>query len=99
MVEVLWDQLKVNRKCPPNKSKMQLPSSSQTIDDILSFLDSQISTDNDGFICVLIHNIDGPALRDSETQQHLARIACCSHVRIVASIDHVNAPLCKFYAV
>ncbi|XP_020104467.1 origin of replication complex subunit 2 [Ananas comosus] len=93
MVEVLWDQLKVNRKCPPNKSKMQLPSSSQTIDDILSFLDSQISTDNDGFICVLIHNIDGPALRDSETQQHLARIACCSHVRIVASIDHVNAPL------
>ncbi|OAY66704.1 Origin of replication complex subunit 2, partial [Ananas comosus] len=95
MVEVLWDQLKVNRKCPPNKSKMQLPSSSQTIDDILSFLDSQISTDNDGFICVLIHNIDGPALRDSETQQHLARIACCSHVRIVASIDHVNAPLLK----
>ncbi|XP_065853237.1 origin of replication complex subunit 2 isoform X2 [Euphorbia lathyris] len=48
---------------------------------------------NDSFVCVVIHNIDGPALRDSENQQNVARIASCSHIRIVASIDHVNAPL------
>ncbi|KAM1175290.1 hypothetical protein ACFX19_028312 [Malus domestica] len=40
-----------------------------------------------------IHNIDGPELRESETQQCLARIVSCSHICIVASIDHVNAPL------
>ncbi|KAJ8562804.1 hypothetical protein K7X08_031256 [Anisodus acutangulus] len=45
------------------------------------------------FCCILVHNIDGPGLRDSDSQQCLASIAACSHVRMVASIDHVNAPL------
>ncbi|CAN6562611.1 unnamed protein product [Malus baccata var. baccata] len=40
-----------------------------------------------------IHNINGPELRESETQQCLARVVSCSHICIVASIDHVNAPL------
>lgn len=55
----------------------------------LRFLDEVEAGDSNRFVCVVIHNIDGhgPGLRDSETQQYLA---------IVASIDHVNAPLCKF---
>lgn len=52
--------------------------------------------EDDCIIYVVIHNIDGPGLRDSETQQYLARIASCSHIRVIASIDHVNAPLCKY---
>ncbi|PON36090.1 Origin recognition complex, subunit [Parasponia andersonii] len=36
----------------------------------------------------LFANIDGPGLRDSETQQILARLASSSHIRIVAFIDH-----------
>ncbi|TQD84418.1 hypothetical protein C1H46_030031 [Malus baccata] len=40
-----------------------------------------------------IHNINGLELRESETQQGLARVVSCSHICIVASIDHVNAPL------
>ncbi|XP_072952671.1 origin of replication complex subunit 2 [Typha angustifolia] len=94
MAETLWDQSKAVRKCSAgSKSKIQVPFASQTIEDLLSFLDNQISDNSDSFICLLIHNIDGPALRDSESQQHLARIACCSHVRVISSIDHVNAPL------
>ncbi|XP_073011004.1 origin of replication complex subunit 2 isoform X1 [Typha latifolia] len=94
MAETLWDQSKAVRKCSAgSKSKIQVPFASQTIEDLLSFLDNQISNNSDSFICLLIHNIDGPALRDSESQQHLARIACCSHVRVISSIDHVNAPL------
>ncbi|KAL5185608.1 Origin of replication complex subunit 2 [Glycine soja] len=30
---------------------------------------------------------------DSESQQYLARLAECAQIRVVASIDHVNAPL------
>lgn len=49
-------------------------------------------------MCLLIHNIDGPALCDAESQQYLAQVSCCPQVRLVASVDHVNAPLCKFLA-
>lgn len=94
LAEVLWDQLKTKRKSSTgSKSKNQIPFSSQSTEDLLSFLDGQLPNENDCFVCVVIHNIDGPALRDSDSQQYLARIARCSHVRIIASIDHVNAPL------
>lgn len=65
------------------------------MDDLLAFLDGPHTEGNECFVCVIVHNIDGPGLRDSDTQQYLARIAACSHIRIVSSIDNVNAPLCK----
>ncbi|KAF5184539.1 Origin recognition complex subunit [Thalictrum thalictroides] len=86
MAEILSDQLKVKRKS-------QQPLSSQSLDDLLTFLDGSHMKESDCFVCVVIHNIDGPGLREPETQQILSRLASCSHVRIVASIDHVNAPL------
>lgn len=66
------------------------------MEDLLTFLGEVEIEEEDCFVCVVIHNIDGPGLRDFETQQYLARLAACTHIRIVASIDHVNAPLCKF---
>lgn len=65
------------------------------MDDLLAFLDGPQMDEKDSFICVVVNNIDGPGLRDTETQQYLARLASCSYIRVVASIDHVNAPLCK----
>ncbi|PQM34939.1 origin of replication complex subunit 2 [Prunus yedoensis var. nudiflora] len=91
LAELLWDQLKSKRKNPGSSSKVQQPFSSRSMDDLLAFLDEDRT--NECYVCVVIHNIDGPGLRDSETQQVLARVASCSHIRMVASIDHVNAPL------
>ncbi|GAA0161661.1 replication origin binding protein [Lithospermum erythrorhizon] len=94
LAELLWDQLKLHKKTSMGTiSKSHQPFNTQSMDDLLVFLDSPPVQDNDSVVCVVIHNIDGPALRDSETQEYLARIAACSHIRIVASIDHVNAPL------
>ncbi|XP_058089116.1 origin of replication complex subunit 2 isoform X2 [Magnolia sinica] len=90
IAELLWDQLKNKRRTP---IKTQQPFSSQSMEDILAFLDGPLAKENNCFVCVVVHNIDGPGLRDSEAQQYLARIACCSQVYMVASIDHVNAPL------
>ncbi|OVA13991.1 Origin recognition complex [Macleaya cordata] len=91
---ILWDQLKTKRiTSMGSMSKIQQPSSSQSMEDLLAFLDGSHSKENDCFVCVVVHNIDGPGLRDSESQQYLARLASCSHVRLVASIDHVNAAL------
>ncbi|XP_039114323.1 origin of replication complex subunit 2 isoform X1 [Dioscorea cayenensis subsp. rotundata] len=92
--EMLQDQLKTSRKgSVRKKAKTQQPLSFQSMEDLLMFLNEQPSDDNESFVCLIIHNIDGPALRDFETQQYLARLASCSPVRVIASTDHVNAPL------
>lgn len=94
IAEVLWDQLKSKRKTSlGSMSKVQQTFGSRSVDDLLTFLSGPQTDDGDCFVCVVIHNIDGPGLRDSETQQYLARLASCSHICIIASIDHVNAPL------
>lgn len=91
LAEVLSEQV----KSKPSVSKNEQPFSSLSIEDLLAFLDGADTEEEDCFVCVVIHNIDGPGLRDSETLQYLARLAACSHIRIVASIDHLNAPLRK----
>ncbi|RVW66702.1 Origin of replication complex subunit 2 [Vitis vinifera] len=93
IAEALWDQLKTRRTPLGDFPKVQQPFNSRSMDDLLAFMDGSHSKKNDCFVCVVIHNIDGPGLRDSDTQQYLARVAACSHIRMVASIDHVNAPL------
>ncbi|EXB50011.1 Origin recognition complex subunit 2 [Morus notabilis] len=71
------------------------PFNSKSVDDLLEFLDGPQVEENDCFICIIVHNIDGPGLRDSETQQILARLA--SHIRIVASVDHCECTSLLFY--
>lgn len=94
LAEVLWDQMKAKQRVSHRDlPKSQQPSNSQSMDDLLTFLDQAEIEDGDFFVCVVIHNIDGPGLRDSETQRYLARLAACARIRVVASIDHVNAPL------
>ncbi|CDP01345.1 unnamed protein product [Coffea canephora] len=94
LAELLCDQLKAQQKFTSRSlHKHQQPFDSRSMDDLIAFLDQHHLEDSDSFICVLVHNIDGPGLRDPDTQQYLARIAACSNIRVVASIDHVNALL------
>eukprot|EP00177_Eucheuma_denticulatum_P008808 GFKZ01015996.1.p1 GENE.GFKZ01015996.1~~GFKZ01015996.1.p1 ORF type:complete len:456 (+),score=52.81 GFKZ01015996.1:157-1524(+) len=44
-------------------------------------------------ITLVLHNIDGPSFRSMETQIALSMLAALPKVSLVASIDHVNAPL------
>jgi len=45
---------------------------------------------------LIIHNIDGVMLRSNKAQNVLANLASIPNVRIIASIDHINAPLRTF---
>ncbi|KAL6527408.1 Origin recognition complex subunit 2 [Orobanche gracilis] len=92
LAELLCDQLKMKLKSTL-ANKNQQPFHTRSMDDLISFLDGPHLEVDECFICILVNNIDGPGLRDSETQQYIARLAACSHIRMVASIDHVNAPL------
>ncbi|KAI3842436.1 hypothetical protein MKX03_035043 [Papaver bracteatum] len=96
LAEIFWEQLKCRHISSMGRtSKVQQPSSSQSMEDVLPFLDGTDAKENDCFVyAFIIHNIDGPGLRDSESQQYLTLLASCSNICVVASIDHVNTVLC-----
>ncbi|KHN12773.1 Origin recognition complex subunit 2 [Glycine soja] len=94
LAEILWEQVKTKQRVSyRDLPKSQQSFNSKSMEDLLTFLDQAEIEAGAFFVCVVIHNIDGSGLRDSETQQYLARLAACAQIRVVASIDHVNAPL------
>lgn len=44
-------------------------------------------------VLLVVHNIDGLPLRSQESQHALAKLSTIENISIIASIDHVNAPL------
>lgn len=44
-------------------------------------------------LLLLIHNIDGDAMRDDKVQNILAQLATIPEIWIASSVDHLNAPL------
>lgn len=48
-------------------------------------------------VYLLIHNIDGPMLRGEKTQSALGQLASLPNLHLVASLDHINAPLGGYF--
>ena len=44
---------------------------------------------------LIVHNIDGPMLRNDKAQSVLSRLANIKNIHMIVSIDHINAPLRK----
>lgn len=65
------------------------------ISDVVSLIEGQLE-ENGLELFLIIHNIDGTMLRNAKTQSTLASIAQIKNVHTIATIDHINAPLCKY---
>lgn len=65
--------------------------------DCLELIEKILSNNPDDRLYLIIHNIDGIMLRSSKAQNVLASLAAISNIRIIASVDHINAPLRKLY--
>ncbi|XP_019642615.1 PREDICTED: origin recognition complex subunit 2-like [Branchiostoma belcheri] len=64
----------------------------RSVQDQLTFIkDTFEETGEELFL--FIHNIDGPMLRGEKVQSVLCQLAQVGGVRIIATIDHINAPL------
>ncbi|XP_041119993.1 origin recognition complex subunit 2 isoform X2 [Polyodon spathula] len=61
--------------------------------DQMDFIVETLKEDPDLQLFLLIHNIDGQMLRGDKTQQILAQLAAVPNLHLIASIDHINAPL------
>lgn len=58
----------------------------------LEVIEQQLSSE----LFIIIHNLDGPMLQSNKSQDILSRLAKMEHIHLVASIDHINAPLSEF---
>jgi origin recognition complex subunit 2 len=50
-------------------------------------------TTSDVDLYIIIHNIDAAAFRPTKTKSTLSYLAHNAHIHLIASIDHINAPL------
>lgn len=51
--------------------------------------------ENEFPIFIIINSIDGIALRGSKQQNILSKVAELPNIHIIATVDHINAPLRK----
>ncbi|NWU16789.1 ORC2 protein, partial [Cephalopterus ornatus] len=61
--------------------------------DQLEFITKRFKEDSSLELYVLIHNLDSQMLRGERSQQILAQLSSLPSVYLIASIDHINAPL------
>ncbi|KAA0707367.1 Origin recognition complex subunit 2 [Triplophysa tibetana] len=61
--------------------------------DQIDFIVNTLKEDPDNHIFLIINNIDGAMLRGDRNQQALGQLASIPNMHLVASIDHINAPL------
>ncbi|XP_011882352.1 PREDICTED: origin recognition complex subunit 2 [Vollenhovia emeryi] len=61
--------------------------------DCLELIETVMKDNPDDRLYLIIHNIDGIMLRSGKVQNALASLAAVPNIHVVASVDHVNAPL------
>ncbi|KFV42598.1 Origin recognition complex subunit 2, partial [Tyto alba] len=61
--------------------------------DQLEFIIKRFKEDSSLELYVLVHNLDSQMLRGERSQQILAQLSSVPSIYLIASIDHINAPL------
>ncbi|CAB1416446.1 unnamed protein product [Pleuronectes platessa] len=65
----------------------------RTPSDQIQFVTQTLKDSPDLHVYLLIHNIDGPMMRGEKIQSALGQLASLPNLHLVASLDHINAPL------
>ncbi|KAI9505193.1 Origin recognition complex subunit 2 [Coemansia spiralis] len=72
---------------------MQLSDTTGSVADLASLIHGYFSSSSRSVdsMTLVVHNIDGPCLRKHQTS--LSVLSSCKSIRILASVDHIEAPL------
>ncbi len=66
------------------------------INDVPKTFDEQIDVIRKNLkhpLYIVLHNIDGTCLRDSDVQYRLSELATVANIHCIASVDHINSAL------
>lgn len=76
---------------------LEVTCKSKNLHEIVDIIEEEMNQTPEYDIFLIIHNIDGTMLRNDMAQNLLSRLAHIKNMHLIASIDHINAPNCKFY--
>lgn len=60
------------------------------------FIEEEFSLIPQTHLYLIVHNLDGNMLRNAKAQSILSRLAKLPNIHMLASVDHINTPLCKY---
>lgn len=72
---------------------LELPESSSNVYEACDVIAEEFAMLPDQRLYLIVNNIDGEMLRNAKCQNVLTRLASVKNIHLVASIDHINAPL------
>lgn len=75
---------------------LEITCKSKNLHEIVDAIEEEMYSTPDYHIFLIVHNLDGSMLRNDIAQNILSRLAHTPNVHLIASIDHINAPNCKF---
>lgn len=76
---------------------LELTTLSRNLHEVIDAISEELSDRRpDQHVFVIMHNIDGVMLRNHKAQLLLSRLAKIGQIHLIASMDHINAPLCEF---
>lgn len=74
---------------------LSMVMSNRNYHEIVDAIEDELTTNREMHIFLILHNIDGIMLRNNKAQLILSRLARIEQIHLIASLDHINAPLCK----
>lgn len=74
---------------------LELTEVHRNLHECVDAIDKDLKENREIHIFLIINNIDGTMLRNHNAQLILSRLANIEQIHLIASMDHINAPLCK----
>lgn len=75
---------------------LEVTCKSKNLHEIVDVIEEEMNLTPDYHIFLIIHNLDCAMLRNDMAQNLLSRLAHIKNIHLIASIDHINAPHCKW---
>lgn len=75
---------------------LEMSISSSNPHEVVNAIEKEMKLLPSNRIFIIVHNIDGTMLRNDKAQSVLSRLSTISNIHMIASIDHINAPLCEY---
>lgn len=72
---------------------LEVKETAGSLFDACDLIAEKFSCVPDKHLYLIVHNIEGEMLRNNKTQTILSKLAAVKNIHLIASIDHINAPL------
>lgn len=72
---------------------LDISTNSRNDHEVVDLIASMLNSMPNGHVFLVINNIDGIMLRKTKDQHIISRLAKIKNLHLIASIDHINAPL------